>query len=136
MHADNSPISSPDQLGESNQRKTERSRVEKGMAMIRLVQICPKMLFIEQFHRCRQDHMRQDQKSRLSTDHHLLLCSHQYAEKFVESAENPVAVPSSINTVDRHVRYASARRDSGNLIGLPVQFKVNLIGRDQSCHSC
>ena len=56
------------------------------------------MLYLEEYHRYRQDYLSQDRRHQLLADHPLLICSDQYAERC-----SPRARSTSVSdTLDRH----------------------------------
>jgi hypothetical protein len=55
------------------------------------------MLYVQQFHHSRQNHLKEYQRLRSAADHNFLLCSNQYAEKFTHLSQ-PVTRSSTPNS--------------------------------------
>jgi hypothetical protein len=54
------------------------------------------MLYVQQFHHSRQDHLNEYQRLRSAADHNFLLCSNEYAEK-VTQLSRPTSRPGTPN---------------------------------------
>lgn len=75
------------------------------------------MLYLEEYHRYRQDYLSQDRRHQLLADHPLLICSDQYAER----CSPPVRSTSVADTLNHHyqalfflVKMSSLNRVSEN----------------------
>jgi len=62
------------------------------------------MLYVQQFHHSRQNHLKEYQRLRSAADHNFVLCSNQYAEKKLTQLSQPVTRASTPNSGHERTR--------------------------------